>query len=182
MTRDGRTGPRRRRFVVLAVLRPALTVTGLVAAYYVLPLGGRLDGSTLLRLLAGLALVLIAIVWQVRAILGARYPVLQGVQALALVIPLFLLVFANVYLLLSLNQPGSFNGPLGRTDALYFVVTVFATVGFGDILPVTELARVLVTVQMTADLLVLGVVLRVILSAVQQRRRDPAGEDEPRAR
>ena len=27
-----------------------------------------------------------------------------------------------------------------RTDALYFVVTVFATVGFGDITPVSETA------------------------------------------
>jgi voltage-gated potassium channel len=36
-----------------------------------------------------------------------------------------------------------------HTDALYFTVTVFATVGFGDITARTDTARLLVTVQIT---------------------------------
>jgi voltage-gated potassium channel len=60
---------------------------------------------------------------------------------------------------------------LTRTDSLYFTVTVFATVGFGDINPTSQAARVLVTVQMILDLLVLGLGIRVFTSAVQFGRR-----------
>jgi hypothetical protein len=53
---------------------------------------------------------------------------------------------------------------------VYFSVTVFATVGFGDISPVSDPARIVVTVQMIADLLVLGLVLRAVLDAVSRGR------------
>ena len=49
----------------------------------------------------------------------------------------------------------SFTEPLTRTDALYFTVTVFSTVGFGDISPKSEAARVVLIVQMLADLVLL---------------------------
>ncbi|MFI6024720.1 potassium channel family protein [Amycolatopsis magusensis] len=104
---------------------------------------------------------------------------LQGIQALALTAPLFLLIFANGYHLLAHHVPGSFTEPLTRTDALYFAVTVFATVGFGDLAPVTQTARVLVTVQMVGNLLVLGVAPRVIVTAVRRTRH--RGDRRPRA-
>jgi hypothetical protein len=66
--------------------------------------------------------------------------------------------------------PGAFTEPVNRTGALYFTLTVFSTVGFGDIAPVTQPARVAVMVQMVADLLVLGVLLRAVTGAVRVRR------------
>jgi voltage-gated potassium channel len=164
---------KRWRFLWLAVVRPAITVAALVVLYYYLPVDKTLDVWGTLFLVAGLSLVVAVIVWQVRLIALSPYPALQGVQALAIVVPLFLLVFANVYYIMEHDLPGSFSKHLTRTDSLYFVVTVFATVGFGDITAVTQVARVLVTLQMVADLLVLGVVLRVIVAAVQQRRQNP---------
>ena len=94
---------------------------------------------------------------------------MQAVEALAVAVPLFLLLFAAGYSLMSTASPGAFTEPLDRTDAIYFTVTVFATVGFGDIAPVTESARVVVTLQMVGDLLVLGVLLQAILGAVEAR-------------
>ena len=44
----------------------------------------------------------------------------------------------------------SFTEPLTRADALYFTVTVFSTVGFGDITAKSETARVVLIVQMLA--------------------------------
>ena len=94
-------------------------------------------------------------------------------------VPFFLLIFASAYFLMARAQASSFTEPLTRTDALYFTVTVFATVGFGDIAPTTQLTRIVTMFQMIADLLVLGVLLRVVLGAVKlgQQRRSGGGAD-----
>jgi voltage-gated potassium channel len=165
----------RRGTIVLAVARPLLTAAALIVAYYLLPVDRRLSNHGLAVLVGELCLVVAVVVWQIRLILRARYPTLQGIEALALVVPLYLLVFANVYYLLEHGHPGSFTEPLTRTDALYLGVTVFTTVGFGDITPVTQTARALVTGQMVGNLLVLGVALRVILTAVRRGRLRKAG-------
>lgn len=60
---------------------------------------------------------------------------------------------------------------LTRTDSLYFTVTAFATVGFGDINATSQAARVLVTVQMILEMIVLGLGIRVFTSAVQFGRQ-----------
>ena len=58
-------------------------------------------------------------------------------------------------------------GSLTRTDSLYFTVTIFATVGFGDITATSQVARVVVIAQMLLDLLVLGLVVKVFVGAVE---------------
>ena len=151
------------------MVRPVTTVGVLLLVYYRLPMDQPENGYTVLRLVSGLLLVVVVLWWQVRLIARSSRPRWQGVQALALVLPLFLLMFANACFLLARHQPGSFNVDLSRTDALYFVVTVFATVGFGDVVPVSPLARIVVIAQMIGDLLVLGVALKVILVAVRRR-------------
>jgi voltage-gated potassium channel len=160
------------RQLALAAVRPVVSVVALVTLYFVLPMDRPAGGGAFALLAAGLAAVVGVVVWQTRAILRSTRPVAQGVQALAVAIPLFLLVFASAYHLLATDLPGSFNQALTRADALYFTVTIFATVGFGDIVAVSQQARIVVTVQMVADLLVLGVMLRVLLGAVQRRRHD----------
>lgn len=160
--------------LLLGVARALLTVVGLVVLYYLLPLDHIFHTPTLLRLAVGLLGVGLLIAWQVRAILRARHPALRAIEAIAMSIPLFLLLFAAAYVILAGTDPGSFTEPLTRTDALYFVVTVFATVGFGDITPVTEVARVLTTLQMVGDLVLIGLVLRLFLTAVDRgRHRSP---------
>jgi voltage-gated potassium channel len=53
---------------------------------------------------------------------------------------------------------------------MYFSVTVFSTVGFGDITAKSEGARVLVTAQMITDIVVVGVAVKVIAQAVRRGR------------
>ena len=167
------TTPRRR--VVEAVLRATLTSTVLVVLYYRLPFTAVVDASTVVLLAAGLALFAAVITWQVRSILRSAYPALRAIEALGAAIPLFLLVFAAAYVKLADTQAEAFTEPLSRTDALYFTITVFATVGFGDIAPVTDAARITTMVQMVGDLLVVGLVLRLMLGAVKQGRERRAG-------
>jgi hypothetical protein len=85
-----------------------------------------------------------------------------------------------VYFLLEFHGHRSFSQPLTRTDALYFTVTTFSTTGYGDITAKSQTARLLVTFQMLADLVVLGFGVKVLLGAVQTgRRRHAAARDSP---
>jgi len=58
-------------------------------------------------------------------------------------------------------------------------VTVFSTVGFGDIAPKSELARVVLIIQMIGDLAILGAGVRILLGAVRRgrQRATDAGSD-----
>ena len=168
------TAPRRR--VALALLRASLTATVLVVLYYAVPVSGAMDASAVALLLGGLLLFAVVISWQIRAILKSSYPALRAVEALAFAIPLFLLLFALVYFKTADLQAQAFSEPLSRTDALYFTITVFSTVGFGDITPVTQPARVVTMVQMLGDLVVVGLVLRVMLGAVKEGRERRAAD------
>ena len=67
---------------------------------------------------------------------------------------------------------------LTRTDALYFTVTVFTTVGFGDIVATTQLVRLVVTAQMILDLGVLGLGIRVFLGAARRGRQQHTTQQE----
>ena len=161
--------PSRRR-VALSAARSLATVVVLMVVYYRLPLQGTAGAGAVVLFVAGLVVLALLVAWQLRAIVLARHPVLRAVEAFSSAIPLFLLLFAAIYVLLEAARPGSFTEPLTHTDGLYFAVTVFATVGFGDIAPVSEPARILVTIQMIGDLLVLGLVVRSMLEAVRRGR------------
>ena len=162
---------RRIGWTVLRVLASAAVV---VTAYYLLPFDRAATWGAITLLVIGLAALIALIAFQVRTIVRSPYPNLRAIEALATSLPLFLLLFASTYFVMARLSPGSFGGHLSRTDAMYFTVTVFTTVGFGDITAKTETARLVVTGQMIADLLVLGLGIRIILGAVsrgQQRHR-----------
>jgi hypothetical protein len=162
------TARRRRWLITRGLLRALATAVVMVALYYVLPLDRRSDTYMFTELVLGVALLAGMIVWQVWAIESADYPAIRAVQALAVTTPLFLLLFASTYFVLGRGDPATFTEPLTRTDSLYFTVTIFATVGFGDISARAEAARLVVTTQMLLDLVVLGLGIQVILGAVKR--------------
>ena len=157
----------RRRLVTLSLLRSAASVTLLVVVYYKAPLDVSLDTVSWIEF--GVALLAFAalIAWQVRAIINSDLPRLRAIQAVAVGLPLLLLIFASTYIVIARNQAEAFTEALSRTDSLYFTVTVFATVGFGDIAPKTELARVVTTIQMLLGVIAVGLIAKIFLSAVQ---------------
>ena len=169
---------KRRRLIYGAALRGLLTAIVLVVLYYVVP-DRSWNDHTALRILAGLLVFAGITTWQVRIITGSRYPGLKAAQALGLIFPLYLLVFASTYYVMEGVSAANFTQPLTKTDALYFTVTVFSTVGFGDIAPRSEPARVVLIVQMLGDLAVLGAGVRVLLEAVRRgrQRRTDTGAD-----
>jgi voltage-gated potassium channel len=162
------------------VLRVLVSAAILVTAYYLLPFDRAATWGAITLLVVGLLALIVLIGFQVRTIARHPFPNLKAAEALAISLPLFLLLFASTYYVMARLAPGSFGGHLTRTDAMYFTVTVFTTVGFGDITAKTETARLVVTGQMIADLFVFGVGLRIVLGAVsrgQQRRRQHQDAD-----
>jgi hypothetical protein len=156
----------RRRLAVTSLLRSLLVSVVIIAGYFLLPMS-RLDRSLTFALGGGLAVVTLLLVWQVREITRSPYPRVRVIGALATSVPLFLAVFATTYYLMGLARPENFSEPLSRLDAAYFTVSVFSTVGFGDILAVSAAARGVATVQMLGDLVIAGLVARTLLGAVQ---------------
>lgn len=167
----------RRRFLAVSVLRLFLSSVCLVIAYYVLPLDQGYSGAVAVEFAFGLLLVAGLLVFQARAISTSLFPRLRALMALGLSLPLFVLLFAVTYFELGQNNADAFNEVLNRSDALYFSVTVFSSVGFGDIVPRMETTRLVATVQMFGDVLFFGVAVRIIAGAVEVglRRRDDSG-------
>jgi len=151
-----------------SLLRAAGSTAVLVAIYYLLPLDHSDRWFAVTALVVGLAALIGLVAFQVHAISGSRYPGLRALEALAVTIPLFLLLFASTYLVMAALSARSFSQPLNHTDALYFTVTVFATVGFGDIVAKTDSMRLVVTAQMLINLIVVGAFIRVLISAARR--------------
>jgi voltage-gated potassium channel len=167
-----------RRLIWLAAFRSLAAVIVLVVLYYVLPLDH--TKNVPVTLTVGLVILAVGIVWQLRVISRAAHPGLRAIEALATTLPLFLLLFASAYFVMARSSPANFSThSLTRTDALYFTVTVFSTVGFGDITAASQTARVVVIVQMLLDLLALGLVVRAFVSTVKSARQQAAPDVQP---
>ncbi|QEU82364.1 potassium channel family protein [Streptomyces subrutilus] len=188
--RAGRVTRQDRRLLAGYLLRSAIVAALLTALYYVAPLDGGFGLRDIALLALGLAVFGLLVVRQVTAITRAEHPRLRALQAVATAVPLYLLLFSTTYYLYAKALPQSFSEPLSRTDALYFTMTVFATVGFGDIVPLTGDARALTTGQMAGNLIVVGVVAKALFGAAEagmRRRRaalpppeaHPPGDGDP---
>jgi voltage-gated potassium channel len=164
-------GERRRAWLrTVAVL--ALACAVLIVIYYLVPPGvvpGRhhSGADTFVHLGVATALFAAFLAGQARRIVTAELPELRAVEALGVIIPLFLVMFASFYLSLSNSSAVMFSEQLDHTRALYFTITIFSTVGFGDITPKTDLAQIIVSIQMLFDLVIIGAVVRLLLNAAQ---------------
>jgi hypothetical protein len=156
-----------RRHLLLTGLRASATGALVLVVYFTVPISDKPHTSVLFRLTVGLSLFVVVLAYEVRAILRSSRPLLRAADAMALVIPVFIVVFAWTYLTMALSTPGAFSERLDRLSALYFAVTLFSTVGLGDIAPKSDPARLVVTIQMVADLIVIAVVVRLIFGAAR---------------
>ncbi len=165
----------RRRLIERGLIRSLASATVLVALYYLLPLDRLARVPLAAILVTGLVLLAVVAAAQLRVILRARYPGLRAAEALATTVPLFLLLFAAAYFVMGRASPASFSQHLTRTDSLYFTITTFSTVGYGDITAVSQGARLVVIAQIILDLLVIGLVLKLFVGAVRLARQGQPG-------
>jgi voltage-gated potassium channel len=168
------------------LLRAILRVVGisvmLVVAYFAAPIGQDADGLGLVLLVVGSA-GFVGLVWfQIVRIIDSPLPQLRAAEALATVVLVVIVGFALLYVAMSTSDPSGFSEPMTKVNGLYFTVTVLATVGFGDITAASDGARLVVTVQMLIDLLIVGVLVKIIIGASRigvERRRAEAEASTP---
>jgi NAD/NADP transhydrogenase beta subunit len=167
----------RRWRIAASLARATLSTIALLALYYRVPLDRPADLGLLVWLVVGLVIIGAAIGWQARAIAMSDLPRLRAVETAAAGLAALLILYASVYVVMSHSNPDSFTEVLGRTDALYFTMTVFATVGFGDITPTTEVARIITMTQMLVGILAVGLAAKMLVGAVQDAvARGPAAQ------
>jgi voltage-gated potassium channel len=154
---------RRRGFPVLRLLRALLVLVIGIGLYLVIPIPGENGLSAVVVLLLALAAVLAVTGWAVQRA-WVMDKVGDRVRLLALVLYVAVIVFALAYTWVGAVDPGAFTERMDRMDALYFTVTVLATVGFGDITAVTTEARLLVTFQMAFNIMVVSTAIGLIVN------------------
>ena len=166
-----------------AIARILVVVAVLLTAYLAVPIhrdSAAISAVAWAAVLAAVA-VIVVFVHQTRRINRSRYPLLAGAESLIVLLAIFLIGFAFVYLVTSTSAPDTFSEPLNRTGALYFAITVLSTVGFGDITPKSDPSRWLVSAQMLIDIGLIAGALRLIFGIArraEERRRGETGETE----
>lgn len=136
---------------------------GLVALYFVLPLEVANGGAVWWRALIAALIFLGALAFEIRAVVRHVEPMRRAVVSLAVLIPLFIVLFASIYVTMSTADPATFGHRLSRVEALYLTVTILSTVGFGDITPKTDAGRIIVMAQMVTGVAILAVGVRLLL-------------------
>lgn len=176
------TPAERRHLLIATIARVTAVTASLLLVYFFLPFERDTTATGIVLLVLGVIGLGASVVHQVRQILSSPTPQLRAIQGLATFVPLFIIVFSLVYVAMSIADPASFSQPISRITGLYFTVTVLATVGFGDVTAVSDTARIVVTIQMLLDILLVGILAKVIIGASRigvQRRRAEASRRSP---
>lgn len=158
-----------RRFLIVGVMRTVVVLVILAFAYSAVPFGSPANAWVAIAL-GGLGLVAFGwiFLWQLRRVARSPRPILASIDALVMIIGAFVIFFSLIYTGIDSLAPGSFTEDLSRLSAAYFTMTVLATVGFGDITPVSDTARAVVMVQMGLGLGLVAATLRLVTGAARK--------------
>lgn len=146
--------------------RPVWTLLaglGLIVAYYVLPL--RPDPHWVIRSALTALLVFALAGATVRELRREDDPVSRLVVLLVMVV----VGSSSAAYVLATSVPGQFEGIETRTDALYFTVVTMATIGYGDIAPIGQAARILVLLSIVFNLIFVAALASALATRVRSR-------------
>lgn len=160
----------RRRVIARAVSGSLGIVVLLVVGYYLAPVDGAAGAGVAVRVTFALAALALSIALGAVVIVRARYPLLGLLYALSAVVGSAVVLFAGTHLIISQYDPSAFSEPLNHTGALYFTVVTATTIGYGDISPQSDLARIVVMLHMVVNVAILGVGVRALVGVARQRR------------
>jgi hypothetical protein len=160
-----------KRDSVMLLLRPLIIVAVVLVLYALTPVNaGPAAVAAVMSSLASLGFLLWMMARQTRRIARHPEPTLAAIEALTLLGTLFVLSFSLTYVALSASDAASFSQPVDKVAAIYFSMTIMSTVGFGDIVAVSDVARMTVVVQMIANLVLLALVVQLITGVARWAR------------
>ena len=134
-----------------------------------------IETLSLLPLLALLAAGILRFVYRSRRL------TIDGVFATVVVYMIVAIFFSRLYLLLLGADPQAFNLPvpiasrtshLLQVDLLYYSLITQCSVGYGDILPVSDAARMLAVIQAVVGQFYMAVVVAIFVGMYATQRRD----------
>jgi voltage-gated potassium channel len=171
------------RELVLVILQTvARLVVGFAFIFWLMSLAPQTPEDSLfypvLLAVLGVTIYVVFFIRQLRGVYKARFPTLRAVEALILTATMFLAIFAMTYVSISIDTADAFTEQLTGFSSYYYALTVLATVGFGDIAPVSVPARSVTMVQMALDIAFIAVLIRIMggaaKKALQQRAHEAA--------
>ncbi|MCC2307445.1 potassium channel family protein [Cellulomonas chengniuliangii] len=175
-------GPRRRALGRWS--RSAALLGSAVLAYYTVPLSSAETTEArawrwILFILGVLGLIALT-AHQIRRQLRSRDD--TGVRLASIMVVLYAVVvfFSVAYYGLATRAEGQMEGIATRTDALYYTVVTLGTVGYGDVHAVGQGARIVTTVQILFDLVIVGLLASVATQQIQRMGRRSRQGDEQR--
>lgn len=152
------------------------TLVAVLVLYFAVPVR---VGPSPGRLVLELVLTFVAVGWVATVVAREARRQVEGVDVglrgrhLALLLELALVLFALTYYLLAVHGTDQMVGIETRVDALYFTASTMGTVGYGDIHPVGQLARVVATAHIVFDVVFLALAARVAARAFTARPGEP---------
>lgn len=162
------------------IARSVIVGVGVVALYWWLPEKSYDSIATLVvSLLASVVIWVLLVVRELIKLRNSPYPLIRLSGALVATITLLVIAFAQIYLTMDHANPGEFSQPLNKMAAMYFSMTITATVGFGDIVAKTDPARGVVTFQMFVNLVLLAAALRGLITVAQSHAKPRALGQDP---
>ncbi|MEU3842873.1 potassium channel family protein [Streptomyces sp. NPDC028635] len=145
-------------------------VIAMLLAYFLLPLhrlGPDRTALAVVLLVAALSVLALLLLRQIHAVLLERPGAHPGV-VIPLLMCLSVLVFSAAYFVLA-HYPGEFSGLVTRVDALYFTLVTLATVGYGDITPTGQGARVVTMLQILYNFVILTAAATALTRRIRSR-------------
>jgi voltage-gated potassium channel len=156
--------------------RQLLALAGMVVVFYSAPVNTQVSTArtalAVLLTLLGIAALAWAITAQLKRQLHSRS---EDVRSLVMLLVLVAMVFALSFYALEEHSPAQLQGLATRTDALYFTVSTLATVGFGDVHAVGQLARGLVILQLIFNVTFVGALVSTVAQTVRSRAPHAGG-------
>lgn len=139
-----------------------------IGIFYLIPFDGMTTNSqAVLRIVLGIALLILVIALLFRRIMTAPIPQLKAMEALVVVLVKFICLFAGTYLAISHMNSDAFTEPLTHTSSLYFTIVTFGTVGYGDLTANSDFARILVSIQIILDFIFIAAIIRAFVAVAQ---------------
>lgn len=156
----------------------------LTSAISLLPLSPALQEASRATAIVSLVPVLVACaVGFLMFVFRSRRLTADGIFATVASYLLIAFIFAQVYLLVLAWAPDSFQLPVPveqrspqglQSDMVYYSLITLATVGYGDILPKSDLTRMVAVIEAVIGQFYVAVIVAVFVGMYASRPRDPA--------